>query len=382
MDYLLYSCCCCILDLIDYADETAKSGRLDNKRFIVPGYNRSRKWLLNIFQHEDSNDSHQMMDATAGTCQVNLGEAYRKRKDPEHLPPETLVEKFGDSIRTFPRFLRSFESLFGLRVAVATLSIAVIGYCRSTQRFFIEQRFFWAMIMVTISMTPTIGQSIFNFGSRILGSAIAMAVCFPIYYIPNGHSAGIIVLLWLWIALCLYIPLRKPQFTVLGMISMVTTTLIIGYELEVKKIGRAVAESNGQPAYPIYLLAPYRLACVIGGLGVAFIWTFFPYPISDHSLLRQNLGASLYLLANYYSIVHETVHARIRGDEGDPNQKGSPGHQMQKVRFSVYGKQLMLLARLRANSGFAKWEVPVGGRFPRKQYDEIIKSVQKHVPIQ
>lgn len=34
-----------------------------------------------------------------------------------------------------------------------------------------------------------------------------------------------------------------------------------------------LSESNGQPAYPTYELAPYRLATVAAGLFVAFIWT-------------------------------------------------------------------------------------------------------------
>ena len=52
---------------------------------------------------------------------------------------------------------------------------------------------------------------------------------------------------------------------------MVTTILIIGYELQVGVIGIELATSNGQPYYPLYELAPYRLATVVGGLLVAFM---------------------------------------------------------------------------------------------------------------
>ena len=169
--------------------------------------------------------------------------------------------------------------------------------------------------------------------------------------------------------------------------------MIVGYELEAKKLGRAVsfspnrdiigfsqfqaATSNGQPYYPIYLLAPYRLACVSGGMLVAFIWTFFPYPLTARSQLRQDLGVSLYLLANFYSIVHTTIGLRIKGTEGDTKSKGSPGRKLQKARGKVYVKELALLTGLRQHSAFTAWEPTFGGKFPKQQYDTIIQEVQK-----
>lgn len=163
------------------------------------------------------------------------------------------------------------------------------------------------------------------------------------------------------------------------MISIITLTMITGYELEVKKVGRAVAESNGQPFYEIYKLAPYRLATVAGGLAVAFIWTCVPYPISEHSELRSKVGASLYLMANYYSIVHETFRARVRGDEGDTRLKSSAGRRMTKARLKVFQKQLVLVANMRAMADFQKWEIPIGGKFPREKYEIILTCIEKYV---
>lgn len=138
-----------------------------------------------------------------------------------------------------------------------------------------------------------------------------------------------------------------------------------------------VATSNGQPYYPVYLLAPYRLACVSGGMFVAFFWTFFPYPLTARSQLRKDLGVSLYLLANFYSIVHTTVGLRIKGTEGDLESKHSPGRRLEKARREVYVKELALLAGLRQHSAFTAWEPTFGGKFPRAQYDIIIQETQK-----
>jgi hypothetical protein len=115
----------------------------------------------------------------------------------------------------------------------------------------------------------------------------------------------------------------------------------------------------------------------VGGLAVAFIWTFFPFPISEHSALRQKLGGALYLSANFYSIIHETVLARIRGDEGDVTDTTSPGFQLAKARNKVFAKQMLLMESLKTHSAFVRWEFPLGGKFPQKDYDAIIQYVQK-----
>lgn len=88
--------------------------------------------------------------------------------------------------------------------------------------------------------------------------------------------------------------MKYPRHTAIWLICIVTQVLIVGYELQVKKIGQKAAAAGGQPYYPIYILAPYRLAAVAGGSLVAFIWTSFPYPITDRYVsLPKWLGSCL-----------------------------------------------------------------------------------------
>ncbi|KAL2357495.1 hypothetical protein BJ546DRAFT_964334 [Cryomyces antarcticus] len=379
MEFLLMSTSRAVHDFVVFADHKAESGKLSKTRLIVPGVKRMRKWVMHTFSHQEdaSNDDHHAMnEMSSGTSNMYLGEAFAKRKDPEHLPPRNVWEKIGNRFRAVPHFLRSPESSFGFRVACATMSIAIVAYLRNTYQFFVMQRLFWSLIMVAISMTPTAGQSLFSFGLRVVGTAVAMVASLVIYYIVDRHVAGVLVFLWLFVSCGFYVVLKMPKFIMAAMISCVTTTLIIGYELEVRKVGQAVATSNGQPYYPIYLFAPYRLVTVAGGRAVAFIWTIFPYPISEHSEVRKTLGAALYLLANYYSVVHATVKTRIRGEQGNMNFKNSPGRKLDKAHNTVFSKQMLVLNGLRTHSAFVKFEVPIGGRFPKAQYDAIINSVQ------
>ncbi|KAL1966238.1 hypothetical protein VTN77DRAFT_4790 [Rasamsonia byssochlamydoides] len=379
MEQLLYSASRAILEFVRFADGRVACGKMSRTRLIIPGGKRLKKWVLSSIRVQDGHGEDDIGDIHSQNVVLYLGEAYKTRKDPEHLPPENAMQKIGDWIRLIPKFLRSAESAFGFRVACATMSVAIIDFLHDTQAFFVRQRLLWAMIMVAISMSPTAGQSIASFVLRVLGTVIAMVASLVVWYIPAGQTAGVIVFMFVYIAIAYYIPIKKPRLTMMGMINIVTTTMIIGYELEVRKVGKQVATSNGQDYYPIYLLAPYRLATVAGGLAVAFMWTVFPFPISEHGVLRKSLGASLYLLANYYSIVHETVTARARGDEGDMTLKTSAGRRLEKARHRVYAKQILMLSSLQTYSDFLKWEVPIGGRFPKRQYDTIITCMRNIV---
>jgi hypothetical protein len=378
--FLLNSISRSVLDLVKFADEHDQA-KLKNK-FIWPGGRRLKKWVKSIFKSQDSNQDDETTVAgfDRNNTTVYMGEAYKDRKDPEHLPPANAWQKFGNAVRGVSHFLRSPESAFGFRAACATMSIAIVAFLRPTQTFFVEQRLVWALIMVAISMTPTAGQSIFQFILRISGTAVAMVVAWLIWYIPGQRTPGILVFLWFFVAIGFYIPLKRMDLVIVGMISVVTATMIVGYELQVRKIGETAATATtGQPAYPIYELGPYRLATVVGGLAVAFFWTVFPYPITEHSALRQKLGGALYLSANLYSIMHEQVMGRIRGELGgdEESDKDSPGYQLVKVRNKVFAKQMLTLQGLKMHAGFIKWEFALGGKFPREEYEKITDYVNK-----
>ncbi|KAE8154488.1 hypothetical protein BDV25DRAFT_126552 [Aspergillus avenaceus] len=379
MEQLLSSTGQTALEFVRYADEKRDSGKLSRRHLIIPGWKRLRKWVTSLLAAEDSHEDDNMGDINTQNNVLHLGDAYRYRKDPEHLPPESFIERVGDKIRLIPAMFRSKESAYGFRVACATMTIAVIGFVHDTQTFFIRQRFIWAMIMVNLSMSPTTGQSIFGFVLRLFGTVLAMVLSFLSWYIPGKQTPGIIVFFFVFLSFVFYVPIKLFRFRIIGIITIISTSMIVGYELQVRKVGEQVATSNGQDYYPIYLLAPYRLATVAGGIGVAFFWTFFPYPISEHSVLRQSLGASLYLLANYYSIIHETVKARVRSEAGGMALETSAGRRLIKSRNKVFSKQMVMLNGLRTYSGFLKWEVPIGGRFPKKQYDSIITCIENIV---
>ncbi|KAL3423247.1 hypothetical protein PVAG01_04994 [Phlyctema vagabunda] len=370
LEHLLYSTGTAIADLVRFADKKVASGAMKKNKLIVPGKRRLKKWILSIGS-EDSSADHESPDSLeGGNNNIYMGAGFNPKKDPEHLPPTTAWQKFGNGLRVIPRFLGSTESAFGFRVACATLTIGIIAFLKDTHTFFMQQRLVWAMIIIAIGMTMTSGQSMFGFFGRVAGTALAMVFSIVIYYIVDGQTAGVIVMLWFFIFVEMYFFLKFPRFIPIWLVCIVTQVLILGYELQVRKIGLAAA-SRGQPYYPVYELAPYRLACVAGGSLVAFIWTIFPYPLSDRSWLRKDLGSTLYLLANYYSVVHTTIGARMHNAEGDMSLKSSPGRRLEKVRHHIFGKLLLLLPSVKQHADWQKWEITIGGKFPKESYDGV-----------
>lgn len=59
-----------------------------------------------------------------------------------------------------------------------------------------------------------------------------------------------IILMWFVIFLEMYFFIKFPRFLPVWLVSMVTLVLIVGYELQVLKIGVAASTANGQRYLP------------------------------------------------------------------------------------------------------------------------------------
>ena len=64
-----------------------------------------------------------------------------------------------------------------------------------------------------------------------------MCTSYLIWYIADGQTPGVIVLLFVFTFCETYFVLIYPRFTVIALISMVTQVLVVGYELQVRKVG-------------------------------------------------------------------------------------------------------------------------------------------------
>ncbi|KIX08478.1 uncharacterized protein Z518_03134 [Rhinocladiella mackenziei CBS 650.93] len=326
-----------------FADSKVQDGTMSRNRLIFPGWRRIRKLIENAFMRADSDQS--FPDGEATGIIVWLGDSLSPKKDPEHLPPSNWYERATDHFRLIPQYLGSDASAFGFRAVVA------------------------------ISMGAHAGAGVQGFLARVFGTAVATVASITIWYMADQKPAAVIPLAGILFVCALYVVLKNPKHLITAVISIVTTILILGYELQDNKVGTRTLETNGQQYYSIYLLAPYRLVSVLAGIAVAFIWTYFPYPVTTHATLRKDLGATLYLMANYYSITHSTVETKLRhGLSAKLHDKSCPVRKLDKARLKVFDKITVMMNRLREHSDFTKYEPTFGGKFPKQTYDELVSS--------
>ncbi|EEU33768.1 uncharacterized protein NECHADRAFT_98339 [Fusarium vanettenii 77-13-4] len=339
-------------DLVAFADEKVEDGTMKHKRLLFPTERRLWKWLMSVFKEQDS--SVKQNQDILETNNVNYGDSFNPKKDLEHLPATNIWQHFGNGLRRIPLALGSKESVFGFRVAAATMTVGLLAFLEQTQQFFQDQRLDWAMITIALGMTITSGQSIFGFFCRVGGTCLGMIFSLVIWYIVDQKTPGVIVFLWFFIFIEYYF-FKFPRFLTAVMITIITQIIIIGYELQVRQLGEAVATESGQPYHPTYLLAPYRLAVVASGSLIAFFWTIFPSPLTDRTWLREDLSATIYLLAQYFS------------------SETSPAYHLLKARRKIFGKVMRLMSSIESHVVWQRWEPNLGGRFPVETYQEIIK---------
>lgn len=160
-------------------------------------------------------------------------------------------------------------------------------------------------------------------------------------------------------------------------VALIAAIVMIASELQVRQLGEETVSKSGQAVYPPYTIFPYRLAIVALGVIVAYFWTLFPYPLSEHSELREEVAKSIYILANFSKCIQRTIHARVDGVAGDINDKTSPGFHLQTARRRIFRKFQTMSASAKTYYGFLDWEFSLGGRFPKQTYGEILSILER-----
>lgn len=171
--------------------------------------------------------------------------------------------------------------------------------------------------------------------------------------------------------------IKFPKFFSVWFVALITTIVMIANELQVRQLGAETVSKSGQAVYAPYIIFPYRLAIVTLGVVVAYFWTLFPYPLSEHSELREEVAKSMYVLGSFSQSTQQTILARLHGISGDVNDKTSPGFHLQTARRRIFRKYQTMSTSAKTYYNFLDWEFSLGGRFPKKTYGEILAILER-----
>lgn len=266
-----------MINFAEFADEKVKSGAMKRRRIINPGAKRLKKLFLSAIQSEDAVSTEQTPDASErGGAGIYVGASFSAKRNPEHLPPQPIYERFTDKFRVTSKFLSSPASGFSMRVVFATMTVGIVAFLKQTQHFYTEQRLLWALIMIAIGRITSSALSVLqcrlNWDTKDVDHRWRRIVRFPspdpryrdcyLYesdhlYSVVGHRAGVLVFIFVFTFFEFYVLIKQPRLIIVTILSVVTqgrsikpldgrnikltaTVLILGYELQVQKVGISV----------------------------------------------------------------------------------------------------------------------------------------------
>ncbi|PNP39586.1 hypothetical protein TGAMA5MH_08605 [Trichoderma gamsii] len=348
------------------------------KKLLIPPFFYPRYWIERLIGLRATQRDSASLKSDAQTS-IKLGASFYDPKNPDHLPPSNLMETIGDYIRKISAIFRSDHAAYGLRGACAIMTVGIIAFLHDSQDFYFAQRFLWALFAIVLSMARTTGSSTFLLLGRVLGTIASMIASYIIWYVVDQKTPGILVLLWLWFLVLGYLFVKFPDFFSIWFVALIASIVMIANELQERKLGEAAIIQSGQAVYRPYIIFPYRLAIVTLGVLIGYFWTIFPYPLSEHSELRENMAKAMYGLARYYMCVQQTILARLSGNFGDISDKTSPGFHLQAARRRIFHKYQTLSTRAQTSYKFLDWEFSLGGRFPKQTYGEMLSILERLV---
>ncbi|GKZ63364.1 hypothetical protein AnigIFM49718_011437 [Aspergillus niger] len=298
-------------------------------------------------------------------------------------PPRNAWERYTDHLRAVSRLLRSEESAFGLRMALAAFTVGILAYLEKTWTFYYQQRLIWPLIVILVAMNVASGESTFKLAAQVMGATAAMVICNLCWYIVDGKPAGVLTLTWLAFFGLSYGFLKVPKFFAVWLCTLVPIVAIIGIALQSQKLGHKTVVGMGQEDYPLYLSAPYRLLSVLAGSFIAYVWTVFPNPITDRGLLGDKLGDMLSLLAQFQDCGHSIASLKLRGPVKDddmvaldfsPSPGGGGAGRLAGTQEQLFQCIMTLVTPLRMHALFQKFNIPIGGRYPIGSYMSIMQE--------
>ena len=229
MEYLLYSVAKCVLATVRFAERKTEDGTFKRYRLIVPALKTIKKLARGLLSgKEASADLENLAQSAPNAETVYLGDSLQRPRNPEHLPPKNALQRWTNNLRIIPKVLGSPSVRFGFRVAVGTMSIGILAYFEKTHVFFIKQRVVWSLIMISIGMSPTAGNAVFNLGNNLLFTVAGMVGAFINWYAMDQKTVGVVIFFPFCLMFYFYFAAKHFRYLIPIVAGALTHVLVIG----------------------------------------------------------------------------------------------------------------------------------------------------------
>jgi hypothetical protein len=191
MEQLVFSTAVAVYELVLFADLEARDGTMSRNGCCTlvsaAGQNSSEiHWMETL-----SSNSTTLASTSMGRNEVSKAR-LASRAEPKILsifPSRNAWERYSNYLRAVPKLLKSKESAFGLRLALAAFSAGILAYLEKTWQFYYEQKLIWTLIVILVSTNVGSGESAFKLAARAIATVAAMVISFIVWYIVDGHPA-------------------------------------------------------------------------------------------------------------------------------------------------------------------------------------------------
>ncbi|OJJ51069.1 hypothetical protein ASPZODRAFT_127074 [Penicilliopsis zonata CBS 506.65] len=193
------------------------------------------------------------------------------------------------------------EGMFGLRMVVVTIALAVPAVIPSSAGFYYREKGIWALIMGQTTLLIYMADFTFSLISRVIGTVVGGLLGLVTWYIGSGNGGGnpyglsamlavsIVILMWTRV----FLPPATMQATIM---SAATCLLVIGYSYDDKHVTQYSDTGLG------YSVFWRRLVLVFIGSTAALVVQVFPRPPSAAQHISKSLANVMGTLADHYAL--------------------------------------------------------------------------------
>ncbi|KAK4700228.1 hypothetical protein P7C70_g6023, partial [Phenoliferia sp. Uapishka_3] len=210
--------------------------------------------------------------------------AFHSARHPDYNPPSNNFHILGIKLYDLSQVFRRDDFWFGVKASLLIALVALPAYFRSTAYFFYKQRGVWVLIMAALTSQQYVGDTTFQFVTRVFGTFGGALVGLVIWYIGAGTGHGSPY----GIAACCAVAFPLLMFFRLyytpipsAILPVVTSFLVIGYSWQ---------DAN-QPALSSvgfgWDVAWRRFVCVLIGITAAWLWAYLPPKSTQKETVRQ-----------------------------------------------------------------------------------------------